>query len=211
MRRTFHDVGEALDLSPKEESQLITLLAEHELRSAENPPELPLVNAQAALQEEMQRRDNEKEKAVAEFLGEARYPRWEDYLQSFGVRGQFQRLRSELAGSPAALREDEAQLLLAALIAENKALSANRTPAVSTGMEGMKERVALWERAEKTTEEYVRRMRLAAAPYLSLPEQIEQFDEILDKRLEEVRSTLNGVRQEAREQRTRARNEKNAR
>jgi hypothetical protein len=54
-------------------------------------------------------------------------------------------------------------------------------------------------------------MRLAAAPYLSLPEQIEQFDEILDKRLEEVRSTLNGVRQEAREQRTRARNEKNAR
>jgi hypothetical protein len=209
MRRTFRDVGEALNLRPEEEAQLIALLAEYELRDAENPPDLPQAKGRTdvasqremmrALQQEMLRRYEEKEKAIAELLGEARYAGWQDFLQSMGVRGQVRQLQDALADTPAALPPEQTRLLTAALVAENKKFYSGRTTETSTREESMAMRVAAWERAEKTTEEYIKRMRIAAAPYLPLPAQSERFDDLLHQQLEDVRSNLQMIREEAKQ------------
>lgn len=123
---THPDLISALGLSREQADRLFDLLAEQQMRSREK--QLPMQGMtgppdEAALQE-MQRQAKEEQQSreaeVAALLGDAKMAEWKEYRQSISARFQVKQLHDLLAGSDAALREDQMQPLVAAIAQEQR-------------------------------------------------------------------------------------------
>lgn len=190
------DIASALGLSPDETDRFLELLAEHSIRDSEFRTKDDLAgldqNSEDVRRKNRQRHDQLRSERKA-FLGEERFRRWTEYVDSAGARAQIRELRTQLATSTSPLRDDQATPLIAALAAEQRRHSAERQQhhggAQWTEETPASERIAYMERRAELIEESLERSREAGAMYLD-SEQQRRFDEMLERQREQARAEL---------------------
>ena len=190
------DIASALGLSPDETDRFLELLAEHSIRDSEYRMKAEVAgdgqNSEEWRREYRERHDQLRSERKA-FLGEERFRRWTEYVDSAGARAEVRELRAQLATSTSPLRDDQTTPLIAALAAEQRRHTAERqqhhggeqwtdeTPAA--------QRIAYMERRTELIEESLERSREAGAMYLD-SEQQRRFDEMLERRREQAHAEL---------------------
>jgi hypothetical protein len=190
------DIASALGLSPDETDRFLDLLAEHSIRDNEYSTKAQLAGDDQN-SEEWQRKYRERHDQLRSerkaFLGQERFRRWTEYVDSAGARAQIRELRAQLATSTSPLRDDQATPLIAALAAEQRRHAAERQQhhggAQWTDETPAAERIAYMERRAELIEESLERSREAGAMYLD-SEQQRRFDEMLERQREQARAEL---------------------
>lgn len=190
------DIASAVGLSPDETDRFLELLAEHSIRDSEYRTKDEIAgddqNSEQWRRKNRERHDQLRYERRA-FLGEERFRRWTEYVDSASARAEVRELRAQLATSTSPLRDDQATPLIAALAAEQQRHTAERqqhhggeqwtdeTPAA--------ERIAYMERRAELIEESLERSREAGAMHLD-SEQQRHFNETLERRREQARAEL---------------------
>lgn len=201
LAQMYSDVGTSLGLSPEQVDQLLGILAAHQLDSA--APFFPGEDATEARRSEWSRKVKESQRKqeadIRNLLGDAKYQEWQDYQGSMGARMQVRSLRSMLEGTSEPLREEQYQSLVGAFadvqpnpdFDANSEFFKNRAP----GPLSQSEQLALMEQNLERTAQHNRRMRDAAAPYLTTA-QLERYDKMLKQQLEMERLNVRMMREQ---------------
>ena len=188
------DIASMVGLSPDETDRFLDLLAEHSIRDNEFRTKDDLAgvdpNSQEGRRKNRERHDQLRNER-REFLGEERFRRWTEYVDSASARAEVRELRAQLATSTSPLRDDQATPLIAALAAEHRRHTAERQQhhggAQWTESTPSAEQIAYMERRAELIEESLERSKEAGAMYLD-SEQQRRFNETLERRREQARA-----------------------
>lgn len=177
LRRTYSDVGGALQLTPAEVDQLLDVLASQRLRAMENGMNLrgegaTDPSAVKRLAEEQQR---QFEAELGDVLG-GKLQAWKNYQSSMGARMQVRELRASLVETEQPLRIDRAEALVAALAQEDRRLQQELQA------ERESDPAAVTRRHFETQLRYQERRREAAASHLS-GAQLQAFYDLVDQQI----------------------------
>jgi hypothetical protein len=128
-------------------------------------------------------------------VGPERQAKWQDYQLTLSARSRASQMAGMLASSGAPLTETQLQPLRTALIAEEKYVRENQSPAaVQTGPVTPEMRAQLQEESTNRQEQSNQRYLLAAAPYMS-PQQLALVRETLEQQIAMSRATARLQRQ----------------
>lgn len=119
---------------------------------------------------------------LREVLGDAKYAKYEEYLESSASRQQVDRLRNELSGADA-LRDDQVEPLIAAMHAEQAQMMKEMQAYTETLGATAEQPASMQKMAERQTEQLKAantRIRNAAGAILSFS-QLEQLDAMLKR------------------------------
>lgn len=208
LARTHPDLARELGFSTDEADQLLSLLAEQQLRGMENMGpgwmgESPDPAAIEELQRKAQQQHQANEMEIAALLGDARLQQWKDYQATMGVRHQVAQLGSTLAGKGAPLQEDQSRSLLKALAAEQQRAMQdwnnfnNNAARVSfQGNADAASRMELQEEQLRQTTQHQQRLRDAVSPILT-SEQLRHFEEEQNQNLRMQQAHMRMMRAQA--------------
>ena len=165
-------------LTPEQADAAIEFQLDQELRRAERGPNAPVTRDM--LEEE----DRILETQLRGLLGDEKFARWNDYMQSRPSRMQVDRLRTELSGADA-IRDDQVEPLIAALHVEHAqattALEEYRESLRVNGHDGNFSQI-YGQREIEEMKAMHRRMHDSAATVLSAS-QLGQLDAMLERDL----------------------------
>jgi hypothetical protein len=185
-----------LGLSEAVAERLMTLLAEHNLRSIEGffgPPEVPAttrIKDQSASQMRRQVRQQSKEAEIQAVLGE-RYADWKQFHKSIGVRREVDLLDGALAASGEPLREEQKHALIGVLMQEEQRLSTEgpEHPLSSWAKPRTEDHMDMLRASVERVAAYNDRVRRAASAHLNSA-QLEVLAEALDRKLAREEAVL---------------------
>jgi hypothetical protein len=130
MGRQYPGVSQELGLTPDQTEQLFDLLAEQQVRSAEQTDTIfeaegldpaSLQQRQEKMQQQWTETQRKNEAELAAQLGPAKLQAWKDYQSTLGARHQAEHLRSTLAGRGVPLSEDAGRAVVKAYAEAQKA------------------------------------------------------------------------------------------
>jgi hypothetical protein len=187
VRSQYPQLASELGWPEEEADSFLDFLAEQGVREAES-----MMNAGDV--KDMGQRYNafleQQEKEKRKFLGEQRFQKWTEYVNSASVRELVSELRTQLATSSSPLREEQIKPLTTALVDEHQRHSAERTQNYDasqfTDETPTAERVAYMERRAELVKQSVARSREAGAMVLDSTQQ-RILDELLARQREEAR------------------------
>jgi len=195
MRGMYGDLAATLSLTDAEESQLMDLLARHQLMlGAEGPVFFDPSDQTAASRDPAADRINElrqkQERELVALLGERRFAEFEDYSESMGARMELREFNSSLPTADA-LSADQMRPLVKALAQEQLRLSKEmqrtfREMANPDGSPGANWRAVVTEQTAQQNQG----LRDIVAPYLTT-RQLKRYEKMLQERSEAMR--LQGV------------------
>jgi hypothetical protein len=202
IRRTSPDLAAALGLRPQQETQLIELMAEHQLQmkapGARKDGQPPVDHRQL-----FQRHEGE----LKTLLGPEKMERFRQYRSSAPERAQVQALRARL-DQTSALRDDQATRLVALMREEREAYVASLTQGGAGGFlpdypftpfssgDDPIEEVRFAEAQLPRTEEFLQRIQGRAATVLTR-EQLRRYAEIQEEQMSSERRRLEWLREKA--------------
>lgn len=185
--QTHPDLAELLQISKEQATQLLDLLAEHQVREqAEGRPMWPGQVDRATVEaftEETQERQRIAEAELAALLGPSKFEEWREYEQSTLARFMLQRLQIVLP-EDARLRADQRGPLLRAIAREQRQLYEDETLRLPQGHlpdEAWQKRMQ--ERQLERMSAMNERILAAAAPILS-SRQLEALRSMLQQELD---------------------------
>lgn len=162
-------------LTPEQADAVIGLQVDRELGWIEDPK---------SLNENYEANEREHQAKLREMLGEEKFARLQQYMESRSSRMQVDQLRNHLGG-PDMLRDDQVEPLIAALHPEITQLRRDLKESERTAMWSSNTAEAWRQHAERRVElekDAHSRMHVAAAPILSQT-QLEKFDAMLAREL----------------------------
>jgi hypothetical protein len=214
--QNYPDLAKTLGISAEQADQMLTLLAEQQIRMQENGPAQSFMEQppeRAALNEmrrkaEQTRRANEAE--LAGLLGQEKMREWNDYQKTLGTRMQVKQLSTKFAGKGAPLTDEQERQLVQALAAEQQRGLREASPAArinfisarpaalaaNVSMSGAADHLEMQERHLEQMAQQNQRMRDAAATVLT-PEQLSLFEEEHNSQLQMQRAMLRMARAQA--------------
>jgi hypothetical protein len=174
-------------LTPEQADAVIDLQVDHLLAQMEDP---------RMLNENYKASERAHQAQLAELLGQEKYARLQEYMESRGTRMQVDQFRTLLGGTDM-LRDDQVEPLIAALHTENAELKRAVAESEHTAMWSSDTAEAWRQHAERRAElemEAHARMHAAAAPILSYS-QLEKFDAMLkrDRERREAEQRMQGL------------------
>ena len=198
MQSQYSQLASELGMSKEEADPFLDLLAEQALREGEYMMESmkkerdgeDLQQRQRAQMEQHKKLMEQQEKERRQFLGEERFQKWTEYVNSAGARELVSELRTQLAMSTSPLREEQIKPLVKALAAEQQRHQAERTQNYNefqfTDETPMAERVAYMERRAELVKQSVALSSEAGAMHLDSTQQ-RILDDLLERQSEEAR------------------------
>lgn len=217
LARMHPDLAGELGMTAYEADQLLSLLAEQQLRAAENHTApffdgTPDPGAIEEMQRQAQQRQQANEMEVAALLGTEKSQAWKDYQSTMGVRHQVRELQSRFAAKGAPLQEHQVKPLLRALTdAQQRMMQEwNRNPPqgqLATAAFGpggqipgrgvrLESQVNLQEQHLERQIEQDRQVRESAASILTA-EQLQLFEEEQNTKVRLQRAQLRMMRAQA--------------
>lgn len=190
----YPDLAQELGLTPEESDALMTVLADHQIRSMENsrfafdgPPTPEQMNElQRKAQEERERHDRE----IRRVLGEEKWRAWQEYQSTMGVRHQVRELKTTLEMNGVPLMDYQVKPLQRALAdmqqQQMQELSrGGRIAAMASSGDALANpltQIELMEAQIQRQREHNARTRDALASILT-PEQLQHFEAQQDAQL----------------------------
>jgi hypothetical protein len=213
--QNYPDLAKTLGISAEQADQMLTLLAEQQIRMQETGPAPSFMEGppdRAAMDEmrrkaEQTRRTNEAE--LANLLGQEKMQEWNDYQKTLGTRMQVKQLGNTFAAKGAPLTDEQARQLVQTLAAEQQrnvreasnaarlsSFSSRPGGALGTNMVSAATSLEMQERHLELTAQQNQRMRDAAASILTA-EQLSLFEEEQNSQLQMQRAMLRMARAQA--------------
>jgi hypothetical protein len=206
IQRMFPDLASALDLKQDDADALLNLLAEHELRSSENPPFVPEgelewnVNNKPDWVYEVEAEQRRRDQEIAALLGAEKFREWQTYVENAGAAMLVRQLRAVLDGGSNSLYEYQIPFLTTAIAEAQQRYGLESrhhlSPLPTEASGGPAARTAEISRMIEQAEAYNRYLADAAAPYLS-EEQFGALENMLNQQLELQRAHRDSARSRA--------------
>jgi hypothetical protein len=188
MKRMYGDMETMLGLSKDEAERVLDVLAEHQLRSMEQRPIMPVMDGsqpdEATIREQQRVFEETKRKNDAEIAAALgpKYSEWQGYQQSMWSRSQVMRLRETLAGTEEPLRQDQVKPLVQALAREQQQMQTNtmRSQIPPGGRMTQETQLRMQEEWLERTAQSHERIRNSVSSLLT-PSQLQQLQEQQDQ------------------------------